>query len=89
MPKAEYLYSMSPYNSMKNKPISNIDPHGDFPVAAFVGFTIGAAVTGLAVANNENLFQAEVFSYLARCNRWCLDWVWIVESEFWRVWKSS
>jgi len=43
-PEAETLNHLSPYNSMNNNPISNVDPDGDLPFLAVVG--IGAAVFG-------------------------------------------
>lgn len=41
-PKAEYLYGMSPYNSMGNNPILYNDPNGDF-----IHIAIGAAIGGI------------------------------------------
>ena len=44
-PKAEHDYSRSPYNSMYNNPISNIDPNGDSPI--LIGMGIGAILGGI------------------------------------------
>ena len=57
-PKAEALYGLSPYNSMGNNPISNVDPEGDLPFLAVVG--IGAA-TGIFGNGLSNISQGNNF----------------------------
>ena len=49
-PKAEANIMYSPYNSMSNNPISNIDPMGDNPfVAAGIGFVASYAATAISL----------------------------------------
>ena len=54
-PKAEANKRKSPYCSMGNNPISNVDPDGDIAFAAIgIGMAIGAAVhTGTHLATNK------------------------------------
>ena len=73
-PKAEALRPHSPYNSMGNNPISNVDPEGDFFLSAVLGpvgavidmalwsATIDAGVQGIKIATGaqDNFNWAQV-----------------------------
>ena len=54
-PKAEATYSLTPYGSMNNNPISNIDPDGDLPI--LVPIIAGAIGGGLNVWKNWDHIQ--------------------------------
>jgi len=55
-PKAEAVMSLSPYQSMNNNPISNVDPDGDSPI--LIGAAIGVLSNGIGNAiNGENFFK--------------------------------
>jgi len=55
-PKAESFKSMSPYCSMNNNPISNVDPDGDNPI--LIGAAIGLLSNGISnLAQGNNFFQ--------------------------------
>lgn len=55
-PKAEAVSSLSPYQSMNNNPISNVDPEGDLPFFAVVGIYSAINVGINAAQGNINSF---------------------------------
>ena len=66
-PKAESIGYMSPYCSMGNNPVSNVDPEGDW-----IHIAIGAAVGGLFNLDTK-LYQGKVDNFGTE------QWHWVLE----------